>query len=40
MTSATQSNSGASAYLAMPAAAFGHPDRLVPQALDDARWRK
>lgn len=35
MTSATQSNSGASAYLAMLAAAFGSPDRLDPRALDD-----
>ncbi len=36
MTSATQSNSGASAYLTMLAAAFGHADRLDPRALDDA----
>ncbi len=35
MTSATQSNSGASAYLSMLAAAFGQPDRLDPRALDD-----
>ncbi len=35
MTSATQSNSGASAYLTMLAAAFGTPDRLDPRALDD-----
>lgn len=39
MTSATQSNSGASAYLAMLAAAFGTPDRLDPRALDDAGAR-
>lgn len=36
MTSATQSNSGASAYLAMLAAAFGQQGRLDPRALDDA----
>ena len=36
MTSATQSNSGASAYLAMLAAAFGQEGRLDPRALDDA----
>jgi len=36
MTSATQSNSGASAYLAMLAASFGKPDRLDPRALDDS----
>jgi Ca-activated chloride channel family protein len=36
MTSATQSNSGASAYLAMLAAAFGDGSRLDPRALDDA----
>ncbi len=35
MTSATQSNSGAAAYLAMLAASFGTPDRLDPRALDD-----
>lgn len=35
MTSATQSNSGASAYLAMLAASFGAADRLDPRALDD-----
>jgi len=35
MTSATQSNSGASAYLAMLAAAFGDGGRLEPRALDD-----
>jgi Ca-activated chloride channel family protein len=39
MTSATQSNSGASAYLAMLAASFGKPDRLDPRALDDADAR-
>lgn len=39
MTSATQSNSGASAYLAMLAASFGTPDRLDPRALDDAAAR-
>ncbi|HUO90570.1 MAG TPA: substrate-binding domain-containing protein, partial [Rhizomicrobium sp.] len=39
MTSATQSNSGASAYLAMLAAAFGRPDRLDPRALDDPNAR-
>jgi Ca-activated chloride channel family protein len=39
MTSATQSNSGASAYLAMLAAAFGQPDRLDPRALDDPAAR-
>ena len=39
MTSATQSNSGASAYLAMLAAAFGTPDRLDPRALDDPKAR-
>ncbi len=36
MTSATQSNSGASAYLAMLASAFGQAGRLDPRALDDA----
>jgi Ca-activated chloride channel family protein len=36
MTSATQSNSGAAAYLAMLAAAFGDGGRLDPRALDDA----
>jgi Ca-activated chloride channel family protein len=35
MTSATQSNSGASAYLAMLASAFGDGSRLDPRALDD-----
>ncbi len=40
MTSATQSNSGASAYLAMLAAAFGQPDRLDPRALDDPAARE
>lgn len=35
MTSATQSNSGAAAYLAMLAAAFGDGSRLDPAALDD-----
>jgi Ca-activated chloride channel homolog len=35
MTSATQSNSGSSAYLAMLAASFGTPGRLDPRALDD-----
>ncbi len=39
MTSATQSNSGAAAYLAMLAAAFGKPDRLDPRALDDPEAR-
>src|SRR5262249_22463340 len=39
MTSATQSNSGASAYLAMLAASFGSPDRLDPRALDDVGAR-
>jgi Ca-activated chloride channel family protein len=39
MTSATQSNSGASAYLAMLAAAFGTPDGLDPRALDDPAAR-
>lgn len=39
MTSATQSNSGASAYLAMLAASFGTPDRLDPRALDDPNAR-
>jgi Ca-activated chloride channel homolog len=39
MTSATQSNSGAAAYLAMLAAAFGTPDRLDARALDDAGAR-
>lgn len=39
MTSATQSNSGASAYLAMLAASFGTPDRLDPKALDDSAAR-
>jgi Ca-activated chloride channel family protein len=36
MTSATQSNSGASAYLAMLASSFGDGTRLDPRALDDA----
>jgi Ca-activated chloride channel family protein len=36
MTSATQSNSGASAYLAMLASSFGDGSRLDPRALDDA----
>ena len=35
MTSATQSNSGASAYLAMLASAFGDGSRLDPRALGD-----
>ncbi|HZZ90506.1 MAG TPA: substrate-binding domain-containing protein, partial [Caulobacteraceae bacterium] len=35
MTSATQSNSGASAYLAMLASGFGDGSRLDPRALDD-----
>ena len=39
MTSATQSNSGASAYLAMLASAFGTSGRLDPRALDDAAAR-
>ena len=39
MTSATQSNSGASAYLAMLASAFGDGGRLDPKALDDAKAR-
>jgi Ca-activated chloride channel family protein len=39
MTSATQSNSGASAYLAMLAAAFGDGSRLDPAALDDPAAR-
>jgi Ca-activated chloride channel family protein len=39
MTSATQSNSGASAYLTMLAASFGTPDRLDPRALDDPNAR-
>jgi Ca-activated chloride channel family protein len=39
MTSATQSNSGASAYLAMLAAAFGKPEGLDPRALDDPAAR-
>jgi Ca-activated chloride channel homolog len=39
MTSATQSNSGASAYLAMLASSFGTPDRLDPRALDDTGAR-
>jgi Ca-activated chloride channel family protein len=39
MTSATQSNSGASAYLTMLAASFGAPGRLDPRALDDAGVR-
>jgi Ca-activated chloride channel family protein len=39
MTSATQSNSGASAYLTMLAASFGMPGRLDPRALDDAGAR-
>jgi Ca-activated chloride channel family protein len=39
MTSATQSNSGASAYLAMLAAAFGDGSRLDPRALDDEAAR-
>jgi Ca-activated chloride channel family protein len=37
MTSATQSNSGAAAYLAMLAAAFGDASRLEPAALQDPR---
>lgn len=40
MTSATQSNSGASAYLAMLASSFGQPDRLDPRALDDVAARE
>jgi Ca-activated chloride channel family protein len=36
MTSATQSNSGASAYLSMLASAFGQGARLDPRAVDDA----
>ena len=39
MTSATQSNSGASAYLAMLASSFGDGSRLDPAALDDAGAR-
>ncbi|HLY55858.1 MAG TPA: substrate-binding domain-containing protein [Stellaceae bacterium] len=39
MTSATQSNSGASAYLAMLAAALGKTDPLVPEDLDNAQAR-
>ncbi|HVM99301.1 MAG TPA: substrate-binding domain-containing protein [Caulobacteraceae bacterium] len=39
MTSATQSNSGASAYLAMMASAFGDGSRLDPRALDDEAAR-
>jgi Ca-activated chloride channel family protein len=39
MTSATQSNSGASAYLTMLAASFGTVGRLDPRALDDAGAR-
>ncbi len=39
MTSATQSNSGASAYLAMLAAAVGDGSRLDPKTLDDAAAR-
>ncbi|MEJ0024821.1 MAG: substrate-binding domain-containing protein [Rhizomicrobium sp.] len=39
MTSATQSNSGASAYLAMLAASFGTPAQLDPRALDDPNAR-
>ena len=39
MTSATQSNSGASAYLAMLASAFGDGSRLDPRALDDPAAR-
>ena len=39
MTSATQSNSGAAAYLAMLAAAFGDGSRLDPAALDDQAAR-
>ena len=39
MTSATQSNSGASAYLSMLAAAFGDGSRLDPAALDDTQAR-
>jgi Ca-activated chloride channel family protein len=35
MTSATQSNSGASAYLAMLASAFGDGGRFDPRSLDD-----
>jgi Ca-activated chloride channel family protein len=37
MTSATQSNSGASAYLAMLAALVGAPDVIAPEDLDDPR---
>jgi Ca-activated chloride channel homolog len=37
MTSATQSNSGASAYLAMLAAALGSPDTMTAEQLDDPR---
>ncbi len=40
MTSATQSNSGASAYLAMLAASFGDGSRLDPAALDDPGARE
>jgi Ca-activated chloride channel family protein len=39
MTSATQSNSGASAYLAMLASSFGDGSRLDPAALDDPAAR-
>jgi Ca-activated chloride channel family protein len=39
MTSATQSNSGASAYLAMLAAALNSPDAMTPEQLDDPRAR-
>ena len=39
MTSATQSNSGAAAYLAMLASSFGEGGRLDPRALDDAAAR-
>jgi Ca-activated chloride channel family protein len=39
MSSATQSNSGASAYLAMLAASFGTPNRLDARALDDRSAR-
>lgn len=39
MTSATQSNSGASAYVAMLASAFGDGGRLDPKALDNEAAR-
>lgn len=39
MTSATQSNSGASAYLAMLTAALGSPDTVTAAQLDDPRAR-